>query len=337
VLHLRHMVLVFVVVVMGAALVLAQSAASPATSSSSGPAAMASLAESSVAEPAPPAKLANSSEANAAADPGLRIGKGDLVDVSIYGVPDYNNEARVAEDGSMTLPLIGTMQVAGLTTLELAKAVRAKLIAGVFYKDPQVSVFVKEYATAGISVLGEVNKPGIYQLLGPHTLFDAISSAQGTTQTAGDEATITHHGQEAKVVKLVYGKNGIEKSDVPVYPGDTVVVHRAGLTYIIGAVTKPTEIVMTNPNLSVVQALAIAQGPTSDASLNKARLIRVTDGVRKETPLQLKNILMGKTADVKLEANDVVFIPGNVTKTAAKKGLESAISTISGLAIYGHF
>jgi polysaccharide biosynthesis/export protein len=339
VLRLRHVVIVLIAVIVGVAAAVAEGTASASPAASSAPAAMASAGESSMVGPAPPENLASSSATPAAAaGASLRIGKGDLLEVSVFGVPDYDNQVRVAEDGSLTLPLIGTMQAAGMTSLELAKVVRAKLMEGEFFKDPQVAVFVKEYATQGISVMGEVNKPGIYPMLGPHTLFDAISAAQGTTQTAGDTATITHRGNRPpETVKLVYGKNGIEKSDVPVHPGDTVVVQRAGLTYVIGAVGKPTEIVMSNPNLTVLQALAIAQGPTPDASLNKAKLIHVTNGVRKETPLPLKKMLMGKSSDVKLEANDIVFVPGNITKTAAKKGLQAAISTISGLAIYGHF
>jgi polysaccharide biosynthesis/export protein len=335
VLRLRQVVIVLIVVLVGVAAAVAENPAHAGPAASSTPAAMASPGDSSMAEPAPPAKLAVSS---ATAGSSLHLGKGDLLEVSVFGVQDYDNQVRVAEDGSLTLPLIGTMQAAGKTSPELAGEVRAKLMEGGFFKDPQVAVFVKEYATQGISVMGEVNKPGIYQLLGPHTLFDAISAAQGTTQTAGDTATITHRGgQNPETVKLIYEKNGIEKSDVPVYPGDTVVVQKAGTTYIIGAVTKPTEIVMANPNLTVLQALAIAQGPTPDASLNKAKLIRVTNGVRHETPLRLKKMLTGKSSDVKLEANDIVFVPGNITKTAAKKGLQAAISTLTGIATYGRF
>lgn len=272
------------------------------------------------------------------ADSGLPIGRGDLLDISVYGAPDYVHEVRVSEDGSISLPLVGTVQVAGLTSLELSKTLHGKLSDGGYFNDPQVSVFVKEYATQGISVLGEVQKPGIYPLLGPRTLFDAISAAGGTTQVAGDNATITHRNQgKTESVKLAYNQKGVVQSNIRVFPGDTIIVERAGLAYVIGAVTKPTEIVMSNPNLTVLQALAIAQGPTGDASLNKAKLVRTIAGVRNETPLELKKMLTGKVADVKLQPNDIIFVPGNITKSAAKKGLGAAVQTLSGLAVYGRY
>ena len=114
---------------------------------------------------------------NADSASGLRIASGDLLEVSVFGAPDFNNEVRVAEDGTVSLPMVGSIPAAGMSILKFANALKTKLANGGYFNDPQVSVFVKEYATAGVSMLGEVQKPGIYPLLGAHTLYDAISAA----------------------------------------------------------------------------------------------------------------------------------------------------------------
>ena len=120
------------------------------------------------------------------------IGAGDLLKVSVLGVPDSDQEVRVGADGNIFLNFIGPVHVAGLTTEKAQDVIAKKLAAGGFYTDPQVSVFAKEYATQGVSVLGEVQRPGVYPLLGARNLFDVLSLAGGTTPKAGRVINITH-------------------------------------------------------------------------------------------------------------------------------------------------
>ena len=112
------------------------------------------------------------------------IGGGDLLKVGVFGVKDFDEDVRVSSRGDITLPLIGSVHVAGLTTEDAATLVQQKLIAGHYMLHPQVSIFEKEYATQGVSVLGEVQKPGVYPLLGSRRLYDVISMAGGTTPRA---------------------------------------------------------------------------------------------------------------------------------------------------------
>jgi polysaccharide export outer membrane protein len=272
----------------------------------------------------------------AKADDELRIGSGDLLEVNVFGAPDYTHALRVAEDGSISLPLIGQVHVAGLTSREVAADVQKRLGQGGYFNNPQVGVFVKEYATQGVSVLGEVQKPGVYPLLGSRTLFDVLSAAQGTTPTAGDRVQITHRNQpqQAEVVKLNYDATSSAQSNVRIFPGDTVIVQRAGTAYVVGDVHKPTGIVMANPNLTVLQAIALAEGTNPNAALNDARIVRKINDGQTEIPLPLKKMLSAQAPDVKVLPDDVIFVPNSALKTGFKHGMEAAIATVTGVIIY---
>jgi polysaccharide biosynthesis/export protein len=267
---------------------------------------------------------------------GLRIAAGDLIQVSVYGASDYTHDLRVAEDGTMNVPLIGQMSVGGRTTHDVATDLQLRLSQGGYFNNPQVGVFVKEYAAQGISVLGEVQKPGVYPMLGARTLFDAISAAQGTTPAAGDKVYITHRGRSdhAETVKLSYDATGLSESNVPVFPGDTIVVQKAGMVYVVGNVQKPAGIAMVDPGLTVLKAIALAQGIAPNAALDKSRLVRKSSDGQTAIPLPLKKMLAAQAPDMKVEPGDIIFIPNNATASAFKRSLELALQTASGVVIY---
>jgi polysaccharide biosynthesis/export protein len=272
------------------------------------------------------------------AQPGseLLIGSGDLLEVSVYGASDFSKiQARVGTDGTITLPLVGSLKIAGLNNHDAEALIGNALSKHRLYNEPQVSVLTKEYGTQGISVLGEVAKPGIYPLFGPHRLFDAISVAGGTTAVAGQTVTITHRGQprSPERVNLSYGDDGAE-SNVMVYPGDTIIISRAGVVYVVGDVKLPSGIVLQQRRLTVLQALAMAQGANSTAKLSEAKLIHRSPQGPEETPLNLKQILAAKAPDPVLQAEDIVFVPANAGKKVATRTLDAIISTASGVAIY---
>ena len=272
----------------------------------------------------------------ASANDGIRIGGGDLLLVTVFGASDYNHEVRVGVDGKVSLPFIGAVKVGGLTPGEVASDLQKRLSEGGYFNNPQVSVFVKEYATQGVSVLGEVQKPGVYPLLGSRTLFDVLSAAQGTTQLAGDRVYITHRDQpqQPQIVKLSYDVRGAAQSNVPVLPGDTVIVPKAGMVYVVGNVQKPTGIAMVDPGLTVLKAIALAQGIAPNAALNKARLVRKTSDGEVAIPLQLKKMLAAKVPDMRVQAEDVIFVPNSAAISGFKRGLELALQTASGIVIY---
>jgi polysaccharide export outer membrane protein len=234
--------------------------------------------------------------------------------------------------------MLGNITLAGLSTTQAESVVARRLQERGFFNDPQVSVFVKEYATAGISVLGEVQKPGIYPLLGQRTLLDAISAAGGTTPKAGKSVTITHRDElESPETILLSHDNGQTMTNIAVRPGDTVVVSKAGMVYVIGAVKEPTGIILDNPHLTVLQAIAMAHGTNPTASLKSAKLIRKASSTPQEVPIPLDTILAAKTPDLELQPDDIVFVPNSAAKTVAGRSIEAILQTATGIAIYGRY
>jgi polysaccharide export outer membrane protein len=197
---------------------------------------------------------------------------------------------------------------------------------------------VKEYATQGVSVMGEVMHPGVYPVLGARRLFDVISLAGGTGPKAGRMVSISHreHPESPTSVKMSNDPVESAKSNVEVYPGDTVVVSRAGMVYVVGDVKKPSGVLMDNGNeMTVLQAIAMAEGTNPTAKLNKARLIRTTATGREELPLALGDMLQSKTPDLRLQAEDIIFVPNSAAKTAGRRTLEAIVQSATGLAMYG--
>jgi polysaccharide export outer membrane protein len=270
--------------------------------------------------------------------PDVPVSSGDLLAVSVLGAPDYRYDVRVSSSGDISLPMVGSIRVAGLTTPQAEAAIAQTLEKQGFFNEPRVSVFVKEYSTSGTSVLGEVQHPGIYPLLGHRTLLDALSAAGGTTPRAGKSVTITHrdHPETAETIMLS-SSDGQKMANVGVLPGDTIVVSKAGVVYVVGDVKEPTGIIMDNPRFTVLQAIAMAHGTNPTAKMGSAKLIRRVDGVPHEIPIPLDKILSARSTDVALQADDIVFVPNSVAKTATRKGLEAALQAATGVAIYGRY
>jgi polysaccharide export outer membrane protein len=265
------------------------------------------------------------------------IGAGDLLKVSVLGAPDSDQEVRVDASGNVSLNFIGAVPVAGKTTEQAQAAIAKKYVAGGFFTDPQVSVFAKEYVTQGVSVLGEVQKPGVYPILGARTLFDVLSLAGGTTPKAGKVVSITHRDKPQTPISVSLSNDAAEsvRSNVDIYPGDTIVVSKAGIVYIVGDVHRPSGVPMENGSMTVLQAIAMAEGTNPTAKLNGAKLIRKSANGPVEMPLALKDMLASKSPDVHLQAEDIIFVPSSVAKNATKRTLEAIIQTATGVAIYG--
>src|SRR5712692_6837231 len=186
----------------------------------------------------------------------LLIGGGDLLKVSVLGVPESDQEVRVDEAGNISLNFLGSVHVAGLSTTAAQDLIAKQLVAGGFFTRPQVSVFSKEYATQGVSVLGEVQKPGVYPLLGSRRLCDVLSMAGGTSPKAGRIVSVTHrdHPESARSVLLSNDANESAKSNIEVFAGDTVLVSRAGVVYVVGDVKRPSGVTMDNgTDMTVLQ------------------------------------------------------------------------------------
>jgi len=131
--------------------------------------------------------------------------------------------------------------------------------------------------------------------------------------------------------------NGETLANVAVGPGDTVVVSKAGMVYVVGDVKEPTGIIMDNPNLTVLQAIAMAHGTNSTASLKSARLIRKAHSNPRDVPIPLDAILAAKSPDLELQPDDIVFVPTSTAKTVTRRSLEAILQAATGIAIYGRY
>ena len=248
----------------------------------------------------------------------LVIGPGDDLEIAVYGAPDLSGHMRVSANGNISIPLIGYVRIAGLTSTEAEAALEARLREKSVVNDPQVSVYVKEYGSGGISVAGEVAKPGSYPALGPHRLFDVLQAAGGPTDRAATKVIISHRGQK-DVTTVFLSKNPIEMaaSNIDLQPGDTVIVPRAGIVYVLGEVTRPGGYVLNSTGgITVLQVVAVAGGTTHVASAGKTRLLRKTDSGFSEQRIDLKKLLRGQIHDVPVRDEDILFIPNSAIKTA---------------------
>jgi polysaccharide biosynthesis/export protein len=271
----------------------------------------------------------------------LRIGAGDLLDVSIYGVSDFHQEARVNESGDIDLPLIGGEHVGGSGVEEAQTMIAKSLVDGGYYRDPHVTVLIKEFSSERVSILGEITKPGMYPIVGTRTLLDLVSEAGGFTAKAGDEITITHRDEpnDPRTVKLSTEPGKAMTGNVEIDPGDTVVVAKAGIVYVVGDVGRPGGFVMeNNAPMTVLQAIAMASGTNRTAALNSARIVRRTPAGLTEVKIPLKQILAAKTTDMPMYAEDILFIPGSAARSVMTRSMESVFQIATSAAIYGaHF
>lgn len=268
----------------------------------------------------------------------LLIASGDLLEISVYGAPEFDKlQVRVNSNGDAVLPFIGAQHVQGLTAAKAQELISRKLAEGRYFQSPQVVVFVREYSSQGVFVLGEVQKPGVYPLFGAKRLLDVISMAGGLTPKAGKIVTIAHRDdkQQADVVVVGSDVQGSVDGNKLLIPGDTVMISKAGIVYVVGDVRLPGGFVMENGHLTVLQALSLAQGANSTASLNNTTLIRTTNGKKEQTQVALKRILSAHAEDLPLQPGDILFVPASLGKSAARRSLEAIVQTATGLAIYG--
>ncbi len=282
-----------------------------------------------------PGPTLKSSEPKGTDDSDLMIGRGDLLDITMFGT-DFHQEARVSSSGDISLPLIGSVRVGGLTPETSKKLIHDKFVQGHFYKDPQISILVKEYSSGGVHILGEVQKPGFYPLTNIRTLPQAISVAGGFTPKAGKVVTITNPDRPQRTLTLTLSQEP-QQTAQELMSGDTIDVSKAGIVYVVGEVHLPSGIVMEHGDLTVLQAIAMAQGTNTTASLAHAKLIRRTVDGPQEIPLSLKKILAAKAPDIKLEPDDIVFVPSSLSRNAGKRGLETALQLATGILIWGRY
>ena len=236
--------------------------------------------------------------------PSYRIGEGDLLLIKVYDMDDLTTTVRVDADGQIGFPLIGQVNVDGLTIQQARDKISAKLADG-YLVNPQVSVLIQEYRSNKVVIIGEVVRPGLYELQGTMNLLELISRAGGLTKDAGNMVTIHHE-------KPVDGKTEIKldladlmgkKSstvDVALVNNDNVFVEKAGLVYVTGEVGKP-DAYKIQEGTTVIKAITMAGGFSKLAAKNKVKLVRTVDGKEKT----IEKVSMNEI----VQPDDVIVVP----------------------------
>ena len=282
------------------------------------------------------------------------LGPDDQIMVRALHVPEFSDKPiRIEADGSIHLPLVGRVQAGGVTTWRLESELVESLKA--YIQEPEVSVELVEQRSQPVSVLGAVKAPGSYQLHGAKTLTEVLSLAGGTDADAGyllrvarrvsqgalplpnaqPDSTGEFTVAEVNLQEVMDGKS--MQSSLAIEPYDVITVPRAKMVYVIGEVHKPGGFVLhETEHISVLQALALAEGLNSTAGRKNARVLRpeTAGGEHEEIPVNLNNILAGKTKDTPLHPGDILFIPNSAAKSAAMRSIEAAIQMATGLVIW---
>lgn len=249
-----------------------------------------------------------------------RVGPKDLLEISVFGLDELNKTVRVTEDGKITLPLLGEVEVEGLTKAELEIKLK-QLLEEKWLHNPQVTIFIQEHQSKRVSVLGAVGSPGPYEMLGRQTLLQIISQAGGLTQEAGNEIIVMRQLPDGTSTSLKISIDDlILKGDatlnIPLQPDDTVIIpiDRTVYIYVFGQVRRPGALEVRKSNIpTLIQAIAQAGGFSERASKGGV-LIKRTDenGEEIEIKVNVRNILKGKRKDIQLKENDTVYVPETI-------------------------
>jgi polysaccharide export outer membrane protein len=246
-----------------------------------------------------------------------RIGRQDLLQITVFGVDDLEQTVRVTDDGSITLPLLGRLAVGGLTKTGLEKLI-ADMLEAQYMHDPQVTIFIKEYESKKVAVTGAVKKPGTYEMLGRKTLLEMISLAGGLDKDLGNQIFIfrdSGDGQTARIPVdlelLVYEAD--QTLNLVIQAGDIIYVPAVARIriFVSGAVKNPDmyEIPREEP-ITVLKAVTLAGGTTDRAALKKVQIMRTEkDGSRVTLLVNLKKVKQGKIEDPILQKDDIVLVP----------------------------
>jgi polysaccharide export outer membrane protein len=288
--------------------------------------------------------------------PNYVLGPEDVLKIDVFNVPELSKmTVRVSNDGMISLPLLGQVKAAGLTTEQLRKELEEKW-GDSYLQDPQIDVYVSDFKAKPVSVIGAVDKPGLYPLTGKRTLIEMLSMAGGLgkrgTSPAGRMVLVTRRGGfgdlqpvdgmhmrgsdqlEIDLQRLLYTRD--EGLNIDMKSLDIISVTRAEVVYAVGAVNRPGGFVLDDrPNITVLQLLAMAEGVTGSAAKRKARIYRTSkDGSRVEVPLDLGKILKGKSNDISLASNDILFVPNSSSKAAGRRATDAAVGTLTGWLVW---
>lgn len=283
------------------------------------------------------------------------LGPGDEINLHVNDMDEITDKPiKVGPNGNVDIPMAGQVHAGGLTIDQFRTELATKLSK--YINSPQITVNLTQSGSAPVSVVGEVNNPGVHQLEGTKRLLEVISLSGGLKVDAGPKIIVTREarwggieGPDARidpttgyttatfsVDELMSGK--VPQDNIIVEPNDVVSVPRADLVYVVGDVKKAGGFALTtHPTVTLLQALALAEGLGPDDKASQSKILRAVpggDGTPREIPVDVKKVLAGKAPDMPLYPNDILFIPSSGAKIASRRAIEAAIGVGSGMLIY---
>jgi polysaccharide biosynthesis/export protein len=266
----------------------------------------------------------------------LLISPGDNLHITVLDMPEMEQYARVTDAGDVPVLGVGNVRVANMSPAEAASAIHDRFLSSHFLNHPQVSVVVDQYATQEVTLIGEIKTPGAYPVATPRPILDVIALGGGLTEFADREILVERHGDQINPIRYNVSNDAQQaiKEQVLVNPGDTVVVAKAGIVYILGDVNRPGGYTMNNneSKMSLLEALANAGGAGKTAKLGHARLIRKSDHT--ETEISLGDIQKGKRPDFAMAPGDILYVPFSYAKNLVISSSAGIVGAAGTAAVY---
>jgi len=231
------------------------------------------------------------------------VGSGDVLSIKVFGQENLGTTDRITENGFIIMPLLGPVEVGGLTIPKVSEKLSALLADG-YLVNPMVNVFVEEFRSKNAVVLGHVNIPGLLELSGPTNLLQLLSKAGGLKDGSGDIATIKrdYNGKKENIVIDLVSlfEGGVLANNIAIQDGDTVFVSKGGMCYVTGEVDTPGAYPCKDEP-TVLKLIALSGGFTGKASKSKVNIVRVIDGK--------KTIINHVDLQTSLVPDDVIVVP----------------------------
>ena len=281
-----------------------------------------------------------------------KMGPEDLLEISVFEEEKLNKTVRVSSQGNVSLPLLGILRVKGLTATELEREIR-DLLAEKYFQDPHVTVFIKEYRSQRISVMGAVEKPGVIDVAGQKTILDMLAMAGGLKEDAGQLLFLIRPSRpEEEISRDKEGSNEqtprtfvidleelLVKGDLtlnlPVVNGDVMNIPVSGKIFVGGEVNKPGGFPLKGKKMTVSQAIAMAEGLKLDANASETKIFRSSEkekgSERKIQSVNVYAIQNGQEEDPYIKENDIIIVP----KSGVKAFLYGLLDTVKGLVGFG--
>lgn len=231
------------------------------------------------------------------------VGPGDVIKITVYDNEDLTSKVMVNSDGDIVMPLLGHVEVNDLSIPAITRKI-TRLLADGYLINPQVNVFIEEYRSKKVVILGKVKNPGLIELSGAISFLELISKAGGLDKDAGETATIKRNSNNGNDIILVDLVALIEKGDisqnVQIFDGDTVNISKGGMCFVTGEVDKPGTY-SCGDDTTVLKIIALSGGFTGKASKSGVRIVRIVDNE--------KTLIKDVPLDTQLREDDVIVVP----------------------------